>query len=90
MVFVLVFKREDWKVGNQLMDLTVGGYLINRWQHDSDSMVWIPDLHFRWKMRGVFVEGEVYHIAGETDAIAPDFDKRTTASITGLVARAGY
>jgi hypothetical protein len=90
MVYVLVFKREDWKVGNQLMDLTVGGYLINRWQHNTNSNVWIPDVHVRWKMRGVFVEGEVYHIAGQTDAIAPDWDKTTTASITGFVARVGY
>jgi hypothetical protein len=90
MVYVLVFKREDWKVGNQLMDLTVGGYLINRWQDSSSSNVWIPDVHLRWKMRGVFVEGEVYHIAGQTDAIAPEFDKTTTADITGFVARAGY
>ena len=90
MVYVLVFKREDWKVGDQLMDLTVGGYVVNRWQHNTNSNVWIPDLHVRWKMRGVFVEGELYHIAGETDAIAPDFGKQTTAAITGVVARAGY
>lgn len=90
MVYVLVFKREDWKVGNELMDLTVGGYLINRWQHGSESNVWIPDVHVKWKMRGAFFEGELYHITGSTQAIAPEFDKTTEASITGFVARAGY
>jgi hypothetical protein len=52
--------------------------------------VWIPDVYLRWAMRGAFVEAELYHIFGSTDAIAPDFDKTTEASITGLVARAGY
>ena len=90
MIYVLMFKREDWQVGKEIMDLTVGTYWVNRWQRSTESNVWIPDVYLRWAMRGAFVEAEVYHIFGSTDAIAPDFDKTTEASITGLVARAGY
>ncbi len=90
MVYVLVFKREDWKVGEEMMDLTVGGYVVNRWQTESESNVWIPDVHFRWAMRGAFVEGEFYGIKGTTDAIAPEPGKTTEAEIFGMVARAGY
>ena len=90
MIYVLMFKREDWQVGKEIMDLTVGTYWVNRWQASTDSNVWIPDVYLRWAMRGAFVEAELYHIFGSTDAIAPEFDKTTTASITGFVARAGY
>ncbi len=90
MIYVLMFKREDWQVGKEIMDLTVGTYWVNRWQRSTESNVWIPDVYLRWAMRGAFVEAEFYHIFGSTDAIAPDFDKTTEASITGLVARAGY
>tara|TARA_Y100001968_G_scaffold316312_2_gene343981 strand:- start:1152 stop:2948 length:1797 start_codon:yes stop_codon:yes gene_type:complete len=90
MIYVLMFKREDWQVGRELMDLTVGTYWINRWQNTTESNVWIPDIYVRWAMRGAFVEAEWYHIFGSTEAIAPDFDKTTTAGITGFVARAGY
>lgn len=90
MIYVLMFKREDWQVGNQIMDLTVGTYWVNRWQSSTESNIWIPDIYLRWAMRGAFVEGELYHIFGKTDAIAPDFDKTTEADITGFVVRAGY
>jgi hypothetical protein len=90
MIYVLMFKREDWQVGKEIMDLTIGTYWVNRWQSSTESNVWIPDVYLRWAMRGAFVEAEAYHIFGNTDAIAPDFDKTTEASITGFVARAGY
>jgi len=90
MIYVLMFKREDWQVGKEIMDLTIGTSWMNRWQSSTESNVWIPDVYLRWAMRGAFVEAEAYHIFGNTDAIAPDFDKTTKASITGFVARAGY
>lgn len=90
MIYVLMFKREDWQVGKQLMDLTLGTYWVNRWQQSTNSNVWIPDVYLHWSMLGLFVEAELYHIFGKTDAIAPEFDKTTTAGITGLVARVGY
>ena len=90
MVYVLMFKREDWNVGPQTMDLTIGGYLVNRWQKSTGSKVWIPDVYLRWSMLGIFVEGELYHITGTTDAISPSYDKTTQASITGFVWRLGY
>jgi len=89
-VFALVFKKEDWQVGNEIMDLTVGGYLIHRWQKETKSKVYIPDLHLKWRMRGIYLEGELYWITGKTDAIAPDFDKTTTADIVGTAWRLGY
>lgn len=90
MVYVLMFKREGWKVGSQEMDLTAGVYVVNRWQKETASKVWIPDVYLRWAMQGVFLEGELYHIGGRTQAISPAWDKTTTASITGFVWRLGY
>ncbi|MEE2830138.1 MAG: hypothetical protein VX498_13190 [Myxococcota bacterium] len=90
MIYVLMFKREDWKVGDDLMDLTVGTYWVNRWQAETQSNVWIPDVYIRWALKGLFFEGELYHIFGKTQAIAPDFDKTTTADITGFAWRFGY
>ncbi len=90
MIYVLVFKREDWRVGDQLMDLTVGTYWVNRWQRETGSNVWIPDLYIKWGMVGLFFEGELYYIFGKTDAIAPDYDKTTTANILGWTWKFGY
>ena len=90
MIYVLMFKKEDWQVGNDLMDLTVGTYWVNRWQKETNSNVWIPDFYVKWRLKGLFFEGEVYHIFGQTEAIAPDYDKVTTADITGAVWRFGY
>ncbi|MCP4872193.1 MAG: hypothetical protein GY898_26115 [Proteobacteria bacterium] len=92
MIYVLMFKREDWKVGKQsrLMDLTVGTYWVNRWQKSTRSNVWIPDIYLHWSMFGLFVEGEAYLIFGRTDAIIADYDKTTRANIFGTVWRVGY
>ena len=90
MIYVLMFKKEDWKVGDDLMDLTVGTYWVNRWQKETNSNVWIPDIYVKWGLKGLFFEGELYHIFGQTEAIAPDYDKVTTADITGAVWRFGY
>jgi len=90
MIYVLMFKKEDWQVGKELMDLTVGTYWVNRWQKETDSNVWIADVYAKWGLKGVFFEGELYHIFGQTQAIAPDYDKVTTADITGAVGRLGY
>ncbi len=92
MIYVLMFKREDWRVGKsgRLMDLTVGTYWVNRWQRESKSNVWIPDVYVRWSMFGLFLEGEAYWIFGNTDAILPDYDKTTKADIFGTVWRFGY
>jgi hypothetical protein len=90
MIYVLMFKKEDWQVGKELMDLTVGTYWVNRWQKETDSNVWIADVYAKWGLKGLFFEGELYHIFGQTEAIAPDYDKVTTADITGAVGRFGY
>ena len=90
MIYVLMFKREDWQVGGKLMDLTIGTYWVNRWQKETASNVWIPDVYFKWRMMVLMAEGEIYFIFGKTDAIAPSYDKTTTAGITGFVGRIGY
>ena len=89
-IFVVMFKRENWKVGTQLMDLTAGAYVVHRWQKETNSLVWIPDFYLDFHLRGFFVQGETYLIRGTTEAIAPRWDKTTTAKIFGTVWRAGY
>ena len=90
LVGVLALKREGDPVGAHTMDLTVGGYVVHRWQKESASKVWIPDIYVDWHLAGAFFQGEYYTIQGTTEAIAPQWDKVTHASIHGLVARGGY
>jgi hypothetical protein len=92
-ILALLFRKENWAVGKDgkdLMDLTVGFYLIHRWQAESASKVWIPDVYVNWKFRGIFLQGETYFIAGNTQAIAPAPGKTTKADIFGTTWRAGY
>ncbi|MCO4772923.1 MAG: hypothetical protein KDA24_23020 [Deltaproteobacteria bacterium] len=92
-VLALMFRKENWELGKEkkeVMDLTVGFYLIHRWQAASNSKAWIPDLYVNWKFRGFFVQGEAYWIVGNTEAIAPTIDKTTQADLFGTVWRAGY
>lgn len=92
-ILALLIKKENWEVGKDgkdLMDLTAGFYLIHRWQSETNSKVWIPDLYVNWKFRGIFVQGETYLILGKTEAIAPAPGKSTTANIFGTTWRAGY
>jgi len=92
-VLALVFKKENWELGKEkrdVMDLTVGFYLIHRWQAETNSKAWIPDFYVDWKLRGVFIQGETYWIKGNTEAIAPSPGKTTQADIFGTTWRAGY
>ena len=99
MIFVLMFKRENWDVGNgNLMDLTLGTYWVNRQQRESDSSIWIGDFYLDWRLRGVFAQFEMYYIFGQSNGIAPRWDPdetnvstpvRTNASIPGLAGRIG-
>lgn len=90
MVYVLMFKRENWRIKNEAIDLTAGVYVVNRWQKETRSNVWIPDFHWNFRIRGFFTEGEFYKIVGTTEAISPQWDKTTKADITGLAARVGF
>ena len=89
-IFMVMFKRTDWQIKNQVMDLTAGMYVVHRWQKETASKVWIPDFYLDWKLRGFFVKGEMYLISGKTQAIAPQWGKETTANIFGTAWRAGY
>jgi hypothetical protein len=91
MIFVLMFKRENWDVGNgNLMDLTLGTYWVNRRQAETDSNIWIGDFYLDWKLRGVFAQFEIYYIFGTSDGLAPSWEKTTRASIPGFAGRIGY
>lgn len=90
MVYVLMFKRDNWRIRNEAIDLTAGVYVVNRWQKETHSNVWIPDFYWNFRIRGLFTEGEFYKIVGKTEAISPQWDKTTTADITGFAARLGY
>lgn len=92
-VLALLFKKENWALGKEkkeVMDLTVGFYLIHRWQAETASKVWIPDFYVDWRFRGIFIQGETYWITGNTEAIAPAPGKTTKANILGTSWRAGY
>ena len=56
------------------MDLTAGVYAVHRWQHESDSNVWIVDGYLNWRFLGIFLEAEGYKIMGTSKAIAPKGD----------------
>lgn len=70
MVYVLALKRDNMPVGrNDIMDLMVGAYAVNRFQEETDSNVWILDYYLNWRWRGIFVQSEGYWITGTTKAI---------------------
>ncbi len=97
MIYVARYAGEDLKIGKQRADITAGIYVVNRMQVETSSNVLIVDGYVKGELAGVYVEGEVLHIGGDTraitlqngdpDAADPLYKK---ADIWGYVARAGY
>jgi hypothetical protein len=98
MVYVIRYAGEGLKLpGGQVGDITAGMYAVNRVQTETASNVLILDGYLKAEVAGVFLEGEVLHIGGDTRAITllngdpeaadPLYKK---ADIWGYVARGGY
>ena len=96
MLYVVTYRGEGIRLGSQVGDVVGGMYVVNRLQGETDSNVWIVDGHVKVRIAGVYVEGEVVHIGGETRAItlensdAPDDPFLKTADIWSYAVRAGY
>lgn len=80
-------------------DLTLGAYAINRQQAETNSKVWIYDAYARFLAYGIYAEGEVLNIRGQSAAIAlpgtvnydPDSPPLLKdVDIWGYVSRLGY
>jgi len=96
MVYVLRYAGEDLPMGKRLGDLTVGTYVVNRMQAETDSDVLILDGYGKLDVGNLALEGEVIHITGETRALSlnnpdnPEDPLYKEPDIWGYVARAGY
>ena len=97
-VFLAIYKGEDLPALNH-GDLTVGAYAINRQQAETNSNVWILDAYTRFEAWGVYAEGEILNIRGQSAAIAlpgtvnydPDAHPlQKDVDIWGYVGRLGY
>ncbi|MFN7142499.1 MAG: hypothetical protein ACK4YP_01885 [Myxococcota bacterium] len=99
MVYVVRYAGEGIKLpGGQVGDLTVGAYVVNRKQTETESDVLILDGYLKAEVAGAFLEGEILNIRGDTRAITltttsdaegvdPLYKK---ADIWGYVVRGGY
>lgn len=95
MVYVLAYRGEgvDYLGGHG--DLTLGAYVVNRIQDETDSNVWIADGYLKAFVHRIWLESEVVVIRGETRALPlPDATQEDplakTARIAGYGAKAGY
>lgn len=96
MLYVLTYKGEDLKLPNgAVADVTAGTFVVHRVQGETDSEVLVVDGYTKIDVAGWALEGEVYHIGGETRAItlanpeAPDDPLYKTADIWAYTVRAG-
>jgi hypothetical protein len=98
MIYVVMYRNDGQKFGKNLVgDVTLGTYIVNRMQAETDSNVLIVDGYGKIELAGVVAEVEVLSITGETRAITlqnPDPEAEDPlfkqAGIAGYVARAGY
>nr|MBA2321277.1 hypothetical protein [Deltaproteobacteria bacterium] len=99
-LFVLRYGGEDlpWLDGGE-GDLAGGAWVVSRRQRETDSTVWVIDLHAKLDAWNVRFEGEGILITGDTKAIAlpgsinPDptaHPLQKTSGIAGYVVRGGY
>jgi hypothetical protein len=100
MAYALIYRgeKQDWIPGKG--DLTAGVTVIQRWQDETNSNVWVPDVYLYTQMHGIFAEFEGVGIIGDTSGIAlkGSFDPNAEdadplfrqARIGGAVGRLGY
>ncbi|NCG18824.1 MAG: hypothetical protein GWP91_07410 [Rhodobacterales bacterium] len=98
MVYVLAYRGEDVNYLGGTNDLTIGTWVVDRKQAETDSSVLIVDAYIKAKAHNVFLEFEGIRITGDTRAIAlqgsidptnPD-PLAKKANIWGYVGRTGY
>lgn len=65
-IFALIYRGEDLKIIGNSDRFTIGGYLITRWQHSTDSLVYVPDLWIDFDLDGWVGEFEGLHITGQS------------------------
>jgi len=100
MVYLAIYRGEGITLAGSEADLTVGTYVVNRKQAETNSNILISDAYLKFLWRGIYLEGEILNIRGESSAIALPgaFDAYSDApdplykdvDIWGYVGRAGY
>ena len=100
MVYVAMYKGEDIDMFGSTGDFTLGAYVIDRRHVESDSRVNIYDAYMKFLYKGIYLEGEVVNIRGQTSGLAlpGTYDPNSEldnplykeANIWGWAARAGY
>jgi len=100
MIYALIYKGEDIELFGRTSDLSLGVYMVNRTQLETDSDIWILDAYGHLMWNGLLLEGEVLNIRGHSNAIALPgaFDPLgemenplyKEVDIWGYVARGGY
>lgn len=95
MVYVVTYRGEDIDYLGGTGDLTVGAWVVNRVQQETDSNALIVDGYFKSFVHRVLLEGELVSITGGTRAIvlpdstAPD-PLQKQANVLGYAARAAW
>ncbi|HCH61248.1 MAG: hypothetical protein CL927_10925 [Deltaproteobacteria bacterium] len=100
MVYVAIYKGEDINMFGSTGDFTLGAYVIDRRHEETNSRVRIFDAYTQFLHRGIYLEGEVVNIRGQTSGLAlpGTYDPASKLSnplykdvnIWGWAARAGY
>ena len=70
MVVALIYRGEDLKLLGSSDDLTVGGYMVRRWQKETDSDVIIGDVYVDAKLKSWRFAFEGLHIGGSSSGMA--------------------
>lgn len=65
-VFAAIYRGEDLKILSDSDRVTVGAYLITRWQNATDSKVYVPDLWIDADIDGWVGQFEGLHITGRS------------------------
>lgn len=98
MVYALIYKGEDLAYLGGHGDFTVGTYVVQRFQRESDSHVIIPDFyldahvdswHLAFEGLGVFGQTRAITLPGAVN-VGGDDPLQKTAAITSYLARFGY
>ena len=99
-IYVAAYKGEGIRMFGSNGDFTLGTWVVNRVQTETNSKVFIPDVYLKFLWKGIYVEAEGLHIRGKSSAIAlpgaydPYGDLENPlykeTNIWGYVAKAGY
>jgi len=98
MIYALIYDGKGIPLFGEKSEATLGTYIVDRRQRQSDSKVLVVDVYGKLRTHGIYVEGEALHIGGHTRAITlpgavnqgTDDPLYKTADIWGYVVRGGY